>query len=368
MIPAIGVILAAGLGTRLRPSTEKCPKPLIPVGGIEPLYYALYQFERAGIHRVVVNAHYLSEKIADALAKWKKSFPLLQIRFEVEMPLILGTGGAIINIVQKNKDWFRGAGLILQNGDTLTNIDLKKLFAKRNESTFAISTLPVHLKKYNPLWLDKKGHWAGIGKIAPRKELKAAHFLGVHYLSPKAVQELLNSKKYLNETNDLFNAIYRPLSDEGHTFSAQDLMPAKAKENFWFDMTTQEFLLEAQRHVLSTMSKSKSWSEALMHRHPSIKEIEPGIWVLRRGEQSQFSYLSPVVLVESAQVKGKKAPSGRDVGHVTLGPHASLINEHGFFKNQTQKKHLAISNSVVLVGTEERATLPESIKDEICIL
>jgi len=85
------MILAAGLGTRMRPLTDNCPKPLLPLLGRPMIDLALDHAERAGVRRAVVNLHYLGGMIRDHLAERK----LPEILFSEERPEILGTGGGI---------------------------------------------------------------------------------------------------------------------------------------------------------------------------------------------------------------------------------------------------------------------------------
>ncbi len=85
------MILAAGLGTRMRPLTDTCPKPLLPLGGRPMIELALDHAVAAGVRRVVVNLHYLGGMIRDHLAARK----VPEILFSEEQPEILGTGGGI---------------------------------------------------------------------------------------------------------------------------------------------------------------------------------------------------------------------------------------------------------------------------------
>lgn len=363
----VGVILAAGFGMRLRPSTERCPKPLIPVGGIEPLFFALYRFYELGIRRVVVNAHHLSGQIEDSLRKWEKMFDGFELRVSFEKSEILGTGGALIKIVQENKDWFpkNKSALLLQNGDTLAHFDFRPLLANKEQSTFAVSYLKTHLQKYNPLWLDPKNrNWAGIGKVAPQKDLLPAHFLGVHYLAPSAINRLQDPKEFKIEEIDLFNGVYRPLVNSGLHFESRESIHEGNVENFWFDMTTPEFLLEAQRHVLESYKVSTFWGELLQKRYPGIREVEPGVWLCQKQAHSACSYHAPAVWVEK---EGKTQPQ-RERGLLVLGPHASLISEGNHFGGQVAQGEVRIRNAVVFLSGEGRDFVPENLSDALCVL
>lgn len=364
----VGVILAAGLGLRLRPSTEHCPKPLIPVGGVEPLFFAIFQAHKAGIERIVVNAFYLPERVKSALNEWQGLFEGLEIRCEVESPEILGTGGGILNILHKNADWFKnGEGLLLQNGDTLAQIDIKRLFRDPNQSTLAISKREDHLKKYNPLWIDENsGLWTGIGKSPPTDTSRPAHFLGVHFIAGRDVATLMaDNITFPVRPVDLFNGIYRPLNTKGSQFASIEFFESLSESEFWFDMTTQAFLLEAQRHVLTSLESSAIWGQVLNQRFPEIKEVKKGIWVkTSRNIVPGISLTAPAVFVDLDQGVELVVPP------IKIGPHATFIHERGSVKVDSSSglREVEIINSVVFTGNATTQVLGEQIRDQICVL
>lgn len=85
------MVLAAGLGTRMRPLTEVCPKPLLPLAGRPMIELALDHAAAAGVRRAVVNLHHLGHMIRAHLARW----PAPEVAFSEEQPEILDTGGGI---------------------------------------------------------------------------------------------------------------------------------------------------------------------------------------------------------------------------------------------------------------------------------
>lgn len=89
------LVFAAGLGERMRPLTERTPKPLLPVGGKPLIEWHLEKLAAAGVHYVVVNTSHLAEQFPDALgdgARWG-----LRIRYAYEGPMPLETGGGMRN-------------------------------------------------------------------------------------------------------------------------------------------------------------------------------------------------------------------------------------------------------------------------------
>jgi N-acetyl-alpha-D-muramate 1-phosphate uridylyltransferase len=88
--PTSAMVLAAGLGTRMRPLTDRLPKPLVPVLGRPLIDYALDRFQAAGYESVVVNAHYKGEMLAEHLAKRQR--PRVVLSREDDL---LETGGGV---------------------------------------------------------------------------------------------------------------------------------------------------------------------------------------------------------------------------------------------------------------------------------
>jgi len=129
-------ILAAGLGTRLRPMTEQCPKPLLEIGGRPIITFAMDHLLKAGVDRFIVNTYHLSEVFL-------KKFPGRQWRgvpilFRKE-PVLLDTAGGLKNI----EDLLREDETILcYNGDVITTLPLQNLLEthkqKRPEVTLVL--------------------------------------------------------------------------------------------------------------------------------------------------------------------------------------------------------------------------------------
>jgi len=117
------MLLAAGLGERLRPLTERVPKPLVPVGGRPMVHYMLDLLAAAGIREVHVNTHHLGERVADALgdgAAWG-----LSLCYHPEEK-ILGTGGALKAAATACPGLAAGH-FAMVNADVLTDADLTAL-------------------------------------------------------------------------------------------------------------------------------------------------------------------------------------------------------------------------------------------------
>ena len=116
------MILAAGLGTRLRPLTDHTPKPLLDVGGRPMIAYPLLLLRSAGIREVLINLHHLGDQIRRALGDGSEFG--MRIAYSEEAP-ILDTGGAIKNA----EPFLRGNTFVIANADTIVDLDLPAMLA-----------------------------------------------------------------------------------------------------------------------------------------------------------------------------------------------------------------------------------------------
>jgi len=115
------VVLAGGLGTRLRPITEKVPKPLVPVKGRPFLDYLLEKIARMGLKRCVLLVGYRGKMVEDYCGDGKRWGLEMAYSHEKEQ---LGTGGALVNAIAH----IRSSALVL-NGDSYLDIDARAFYA-----------------------------------------------------------------------------------------------------------------------------------------------------------------------------------------------------------------------------------------------
>jgi len=118
------IILAGGRGKRLRPVTDYIPKPLVPIKNIPIIEWQLKYLKKFGVDEVIICTGYKQEMVESYLDVKKTG---IKIRYSVEKTP-LGTGGAIKKAGKMIKD----KSFFVINGDTVTNIDLKKLSEKQN--------------------------------------------------------------------------------------------------------------------------------------------------------------------------------------------------------------------------------------------
>ena len=118
------VIMAGGLGTRLRPLTDDLPKPMLPIGGKPLLEHIVGRLHDSGISQIVVTTHYLPQKIVEHFGDGHEFDVALEYVNE-DQPL--GTGGALGLIPRPSET------LLVMNGDVLTSVDFEAMLAYHHE-------------------------------------------------------------------------------------------------------------------------------------------------------------------------------------------------------------------------------------------
>lgn len=119
------LLLAAGLGTRLRPLTDTVPKCLIPIHGKPLLGYWLEMLTKAGVGPLLVNLHHLHEQVDDFI----RSSPYAGLVETVREAELLGTGGTVL----RNRWFFRGEAFMLVHADNLSRFDVGAFLARHRQ-------------------------------------------------------------------------------------------------------------------------------------------------------------------------------------------------------------------------------------------
>ena len=182
------MVLAAGLGTRLKPITDIMPKALLPIGGKPLLEWQLEKLRAAGIREVVINVHHFAERIMDYVAahnSWG-----MQIQFSDEREMLLETGGGL-----KKAAALLGndESVLVCNVDVLSTIRLEDLIAAHDPKSLA--TIVVSQRETQRYFLfDKDGRLSGwtnlkTGEVKPEgletTGLERLAFSGMHVVSPE---------------------------------------------------------------------------------------------------------------------------------------------------------------------------------------
>ncbi|MCB9477974.1 MAG: NDP-sugar synthase [Deltaproteobacteria bacterium] len=197
------LVLAAGLGTRLRPLTENLPKPLMPLLGRRLIDGAFATLAAANIDDIAVNAHHQADTLHAALAD---GTPFGQSVRVVDEPTILGTGGAIKNL----RDFLGASDLfVVLNGDTLSRPDLAGAI-ERHRASGAMATLVLkrdpRSERYGAVEVDADGGVVDLAGLVGATGVDRGLFIGAQIVSPTIFEHM--------PSDDVFcvvRQVYRPL-------------------------------------------------------------------------------------------------------------------------------------------------------------
>lgn len=228
------MILAAGLGLRMRPLTSLRAKPALPVMNRPLLQWTLEKMAAVGIREVFVNTHHLPASVRRAAQEGAPAG--MRVRFSHE-PRILGTGGG----PRKLRRQIGGEPLLLVNGDVLFGFDLKALVARhrkmRAAATLGLVASPDP-RRYSPLTLGRDGRITSIaGRPRPRRG-RPWLFTGVQVLDPRLLDRLPAG------VSDTVRDLYIPLLAEDAVVAGVALRGA------WYDFGSPPLYLDSQLALL----------------------------------------------------------------------------------------------------------------------
>ena len=286
------LVLAAGLGTRLRPLTDSWPKPAVPLLGQPLLRYTLAVLARAGVTEVGLNTHHLAAVMRRVATEEAARFGMgLTLSHE---PLIQGTAGGIRGLrrVVEGEDTF-----VVWNGDALFTPELGPLLAEHRASgamaTLVLLPMPPGAS-FATVEVDATGQVRRIAGRGPGGEnLRPWHFSGVHLLSPRVFSAMADSGP-----EDINRDVYPRLLATGA------LVRGRVVHAAWNDVGTPGRYLEAQAAVLSG-----EMPDVFGGASPFVRATgEEGVWK-SPGAQLGGTAHAPVFLDEGAVVE-----PGADVG------------------------------------------------------
>jgi mannose-1-phosphate guanylyltransferase len=240
------MVLAAGLGTRLRPLTDLLPKPAVPVAGLPLVQLAFGRMHAAGIRHVVVNTHHLASEMA-RVAREAAHVAGVTLAISPE-PTIAGTGGAL----REARAHLAGADLVvLWNGDIVFDIDLLPILAAHRKSqalaTMVLAPMPPGAS-YASVDVDQGMAVRRIAGLGPGGDaLVPLHFTGVHVLSP-ALLDHVPARPFECDVN---RRVYAPLLAAGHVRGVM-------ANGYWNDLGTPERYLAANLDLLAGRTQAAS--------------------------------------------------------------------------------------------------------------
>jgi len=221
------VILAGGLGKRLRPITEEMPKPLIPVLGRPIIEWQIEWFKEYGVREFVVCAGYLKEKIVETLGNGSRLG--VKIGYVVEEEP-LGTGGAI-----KNAEVFlrSESGFFVVNGDVITDLDPTELILEEGDPSVIASIALVPLPSpYGIIDVDGEGNILAFRE----KPVLEDYWInaGVYFFRPAIFE-------YLPEIGDIEKTAFPELA------KSRKLRGIKYRGVLWKSIDTHKDLEETEK-------------------------------------------------------------------------------------------------------------------------
>jgi NDP-sugar pyrophosphorylase family protein len=190
------LIVAAGLGTRLKPITDSMPKALVPLNGVPLLEYVCQKLIAAGFDEIIINVHHFADQIIDFIAK-KQQFGV-RIEISDERKKLLDTGGAI-----KKASWFFNDNrpFLVHNVDIVSDVNLNDLYQFHLREQVAATMLVNKRETTRYLLFDKASRlkaWTNI----KTKEVKTSFseidmqalsmvaFDGIQVISPILLQQM----------------------------------------------------------------------------------------------------------------------------------------------------------------------------------
>jgi len=238
------MILAAGLGTRLRPLTNDHPKALVEVAGRTLLEITLARLRAFDVNEVIVNVHHF----ADLVIAHLKAHDNFGMRIEVSREdVLLDTGGGL-----KKAGWFfldrssRDEPFLLHNVDVISTIDLERMVQSHKQNK-ALATLAVQERETNRyLLFDQQLRLCGRRAardqkpeiVRPSARTQALAFSGIHVISPRLLTEMTEEGVFSIITS------YLRLAGQGESIAA-----FRADEYYWRDLGKPADLQQAAQDL-----------------------------------------------------------------------------------------------------------------------
>jgi len=239
------MILAAGLGTRLRPITDNRPKALVEIAGRTLLEITLSRLRSFGIREVIINVHHF----ADMILEYLKTNDYFGMRIDISREeLLLDTGGGL-----KKAAYFfleHSSGLeepfILHNVDVISTIDLRRMaqFHTKNQALATLAVQDRETARY--LLFDEQlqlcGRQSGrdqkLELVRSSQQAQPLAFSGIHVISPRLFAIMIEGGVFSIITS------YLRLAAQG-----EKILAFRADEYYWRDLGTPENVLQATRDL-----------------------------------------------------------------------------------------------------------------------
>lgn len=265
------MIMAAGIGTRLRPLTDLMPKPMAPIVNRPALYHILRLLHRHGLQQVVINLHHLPEAITNYFGDGSGMGMDISYSFE---PELLGTAGG----VKKNAAFFEGKTFLVMSGDALTDVDLTGLIAahRRNGSIATMAVKEVaDPTQYGVVVANDEGRVVAFQEKPSLEEARSRLCnCGIYVFEPEILSYIR-----AGEFDDFGRRVFPDLLRQGVPFHIYEV------SSYWSDVGNLKEYVRGNSDALGRRVQVEMPGE----------EIRPGVWVEDGAEISLSARLEPPV-------------------------------------------------------------------------
>jgi NDP-sugar pyrophosphorylase family protein len=305
-----GMLLAAGLGTRLLPITEKIPKPLVPVLNIANVLYGLFLLKRSGVESVILNLHHLPKQIKDYLGTGKNWG--LHLEYSKE-DLLLGTGGGL----KKAETFFEKEPFVLINCDFITNADLKpfmeKHAAKKSLASMVLWENAHAQAFYSKVGIDGEGHLCSLPLLTTKPPARTGIFTGIHLLENAIFEYLEEVPSGINQV--LYPALMKEKPERLFGFFLENA--------YWFDTGELHTLWSTCMKLLKALQAGEGPLREFMKTFGRYEEKKPGIWApIEATLPSEVNFHPPVILGKDCQIGPRSS-----IGPLTILGDGTLVAE-----------------------------------------
>ena len=267
------MIMAAGIGTRLRPVTDLLPKPMVPIVNRPALYHILRLLKRHGLSEVVINLHHLPEVIEAYLGDG--SLLGMDITYSVEREL-MGTAGG----VKKSAGFLGGGTFLVVSGDALTDIDLTGLVAqhRRNGSIATMAVKEVaDPSSYGVVVADEEGRVVGFQeKPTPEEARSRLCNCGIYVFEPEILSYIPEE-----QFDDFGKRLFPDLLKQGVPFHAHTV------NGYWSDVGNLREYIRGNADALARRVDIEI---------PGV-ELRPGVWVEDGSQLPDSVYMEAPIAI-----------------------------------------------------------------------
>ena len=314
------MILAAGMGTRLLPLTEKRPKPLFPILDRPLIDILIRSLERSGCDAIIINTYHLAHMIDEFVKAQAYAIPVVT-RYE---PTILGTGGGIKNA----EDFWDDEPFLVINGDVFTDIDPGKVYRFHLNHEHPVTLVLHDYAEFNHVWVDPRDHVRGFGHTGPcppsrtepsqgaarttlpSPKYRKFAFTGIHVLDPQVLSFIPNGT-FCNIIDAYCEMIHQGFTIKGFI----------ARNHYWHDIGTMAGYREATRDALASKTFKTLFPEV---RSGSL------LWSKLQGDGSDRTWYR-VSAGKSSIILVDHGPPPETIRHLASGirRHPIIMVDHG---------------------------------------